>query len=66
MDAVLSSLVDDRIGPGPISQDFVRECAVYLGISGGIAFREHRRAVEIVFDAMEIAKKATIADAMAG
>ncbi len=54
MDAVLSSLVDDRIGPGPISQDFVRECAIYLGISGGIAFREHRRAVEIVFDAMEI------------
>jgi dTDP-4-amino-4,6-dideoxygalactose transaminase len=54
MDAVLSSLVDDRIGPGPTSQEFVKECASYTNTSGGVAFREYRRAVEAVFDAMEI------------
>ncbi len=54
MDAVLSSLVDDRIGPGPISLDFAKECADYAGASGGITLRECRRAVEVVFDAMEL------------
>ena len=60
MDAVLSSLVDDRIGPGPISQDFVNECATYAGASGGMALREYRRAVEVVFDAMEIGGGSTL------
>ncbi len=56
MSAVLSSLVDDRLGPGPVSEDLVRRCAEYTDNSGGIAFREYRRAVEVVFDAAEIAK----------
>lgn len=60
MDAVLSTLVDDQIGPGPIARNLVKECAGYLGVSDGIAFREYRRAVEIVFDAMEIGKESAI------
>ena len=56
MSAVLSSLVDDRLGPGPVSEDLVRRCAEYTDNSGGIAFREYRRAVEVVFDAAEVAK----------
>lgn len=51
MDAVLSMLVEDRLGPGPVSQDFVKLCSGYTDTSGGIAFREYRRAVEVMFDA---------------
>lgn len=54
MDAVLSSLVEDRLGPGPVCQEFVKQCASYTGTAGGLAFREYRRAVEAVFDSMGI------------
>lgn len=60
MDAVLSSLVDDRIGPGPVSIELAKECAGYIGVSGGITLREYRRAVEAVFDAMEIGSGASL------
>jgi len=55
MDAVLSGLVDDRLGPGPVSGELIRRCAEYTDTSGGIAFREYRRAIEAVFDAAGIA-----------
>ncbi|MBN1685807.1 MAG: DegT/DnrJ/EryC1/StrS aminotransferase family protein [Spirochaetales bacterium] len=60
MGAVLESLVDDRLGPGPVSQELIRRCADYTGTSGGIAFREYRRAVEVMFDAMELDAGSTI------
>ena len=60
MDAVLSSLVEDQIGPGPLARNLIKECAGYLGVSDGIAFREYRRAVEIVFCVMEIGRESTI------
>lgn len=60
MDAVLSSLVDDRLGPGAVSRDFVRCCAGYTETSGGIAFREYRRAVEVLFDAAEITAESAV------
>ena len=60
MDAVLSTLVDDRLGPGPVSGDFIKQCAGYTESSGGVAFREYRRAVEAVFDALEIGGDSSI------
>lgn len=54
MDAVLSCLVSEQIGPGTLSTILVREASSYLSISGGFALREYKRAIELVFDAMEI------------
>ncbi len=54
MDAVLTSLVEDQIGPGERSQELARQCSEYLDVSGGLAFREYRRAVEMALDGLEI------------
>ena len=54
MDAVLTSLVEDRLGPGSQSEDLVRQCSTYLEVSGGLALREYRRAVEMTLDAVGI------------
>jgi perosamine synthetase len=54
MDAVLTSLVEDRLGPGARSEDLVRQCSLYLEVSGGLALREYRRAVDMALDAIEV------------
>lgn len=54
MDAVLTSLVEEQLGPGDKAQEFARQCAFYLDVSGGLALREYRRAVELAIDALEI------------
>ncbi len=54
MDAVLSCLVSEQIGPGPLSTMLVREAVAYIGIAGGFALREYKRSIELVLDAMEI------------
>ena len=51
---MLSCLVSEQIGPGPLSTTFVREAAAYLNIAGGFALREYKRSIELVLDAMEI------------
>ncbi len=52
MDAVLTCMVQDSIGPGTESQRFSSEVAAYLELAGGIAFREYFRAISVVFDAL--------------
>ena len=54
MDAVLTSLVDNQIGPGTVSDGFIRQASEYVDAAGGIALREYRRAVELVFMSMGI------------
>jgi dTDP-4-amino-4,6-dideoxygalactose transaminase len=46
MDAVLTCMVSDSLGPGSISRDLSSQLAKYLDLPGGIALREYRRAVE--------------------
>jgi len=54
MDAVLNCLVSDNIGHGPVAKRFAGEVADYVGAAGGAAFREYSRAVNTVFDLMEL------------
>jgi perosamine synthetase len=52
MDAVLNCLVDEALGPGEYSEALVRQLADELGCSGGLAFREYGRALEVTFEAL--------------
>lgn len=54
MDAVLSCMVSDSIGPGSVTSRFAGELASYLGVAGGVALREYPRAIGLVLDALEI------------
>ena len=56
MDAVLSVMVEDQLGPGAISQQLVKELGTYLGLESGAAFREYGRAINSAFDCLELKK----------
>ena len=60
MDAVLSCLVSDRIGHGQAAKRLASEVADYIGLAGGIAFREYSRAIHTVFDLMEVTAGAKV------
>ena len=60
MDAVLTALVEDKLGPGSIEQELVQRCSEYIGVSGGLALREYKRAVDLVLDALEIGNGNTV------
>ncbi|MCK4543118.1 MAG: DegT/DnrJ/EryC1/StrS aminotransferase family protein [Spirochaetales bacterium] len=47
MDAVLTCMVRDSIGPGEQGKVLVKEVKSYLGLQGGFALREYRRAIEL-------------------
>lgn len=54
MDAVLTCLVSDSIGHGQVARKFASEVSDYIGVAGGVAFREHFRAINTAFDLMEL------------
>ena len=54
MDAVLNCLVDESVGPGEYTEVLSKQMASYLGLAGGIALREYRRAVELAIEASEL------------
>lgn len=54
MDAVLTTLVSEKIGPHEKNQELVETVAEYLGLKAGLAVREYRRAVELAFDALSL------------
>lgn len=50
MDAVLSCMVTDSLGPGSLSDQLSDAVAGYLNLSGGIALRERTRAFGLALD----------------
>lgn len=50
MDAVLSCMVTDSLGPGSLSDQLSGAVSDYLGLAGGIALRERARAFAIAVD----------------
>jgi dTDP-4-amino-4,6-dideoxygalactose transaminase len=54
MDAVLTCLVSDSIGHGQVAKRFAAEVSDYVGTSAGVAFREYSRAINTVFDLLEL------------
>jgi dTDP-4-amino-4,6-dideoxygalactose transaminase len=61
MDAVLSVMVSDSIGPGTAAQELVKALGSYLGLRGGIALREYGRAIDLVFGALGLRPGDTVA-----
>lgn len=55
MDAVLSCMVEDTLGPGERTRAFCAALGEYLGMQEGGAFREYRRAVRAAFLSLELA-----------
>ncbi len=60
MDAVLSCLVSDSIGNGPVSKQFIRELSSYFDADGGILVREYERAIDSAIEALELDEGAGI------
>lgn len=56
MDSVLTCMISDNLGPGVISERLVKDVAEYLGVEGGVAFREYRRAICLAFEALGLEK----------
>lgn len=54
MDAVLSCLVSDRIGPGDLTKKLNHAAAGYVNCESAIAFRENQRALSCALLALEI------------
>lgn len=45
MDAVLQTMVDEKIGPGERRKDFLRQAAFRLGLKGGVSERSYPQAL---------------------
>ena len=56
MDAVLNCMVSDRIGFGKSAAQFIKDLADYLGLKGGIAFKEYHRALKAAVDGLGLEK----------
>lgn len=54
MDAVLSCMVSDRIGPGERQKELVKQVCALTGTERGAALREYGRAVELVCTVLEL------------
>ncbi|MBI9105098.1 MAG: DegT/DnrJ/EryC1/StrS aminotransferase family protein [Spirochaetales bacterium] len=54
MDAVLNCMVSDRIGFGKAASQLSKEIADYLGLKGGIAFKEYFRALKTALECLEL------------
>ncbi|MBN2509664.1 MAG: DegT/DnrJ/EryC1/StrS aminotransferase family protein [Spirochaetales bacterium] len=56
MDCVLSSLVEENIGPGPEMRKFCGEVSRMLGVEKGIALRDRERALYVALSVLELEK----------
>lgn len=60
MDAVLSCMVTDTLGPGSSTQTFVSELAKSIGCAGGVALRDYARAIDLVCSVLELGERSTV------
>ena len=54
MDAVLSCLVEDSLGPASAAQEFQEKLSAHLGLSATLTLREPRRGVELLFRTLDV------------
>ena len=54
MDAVLQTMVDEKIGPGDRKRDFLRTFAQYIGKKDGIALRSYLDVIVASLNALEL------------
>ncbi|MGI5071216.1 DegT/DnrJ/EryC1/StrS aminotransferase family protein [Treponema pectinovorum] len=60
MDAVLTCLVDEKIGPGELNFRFMQSLKEYLGFSGAVAFRTPSIALSYALKALDLPKETPI------
>ena len=60
MDAVLQTMVDERIGPGERKSDFLKQFCIYLGVPGGLALRSYVDALRFALLSLELEEHAKI------
>ena len=60
MHSVLSCLITDVIGPASIAEELAVTAADAYGFEGGMALREHVRAIEVVLDALGLENGARV------
>lgn len=60
MDAVLTCMVDEKIGPGEINARFIQSVKEFFGCAGALAFRSPDTALKIALDACGIEKGSKI------
>ncbi len=64
--SVLSCLVSDRIGGGPLNHELAAELARYLGTAGGACLATYREAVDCALEALGLAQgEAVVLSALA-
>ena len=54
MDAVLQTMVDERIGPGERKNDFLRQFCTLIGANGGFALRSYVDALRLALQACNL------------
>lgn len=60
MDAVLTCLVDEKIGPGELNLRFMQTLKEYTGFSGAVAFRTPTIALSYALKALDLPKETPI------
>lgn len=56
MDAVLQTMVDEKIGPGERKKEFLKTFSAYIGKKDGIALRSYLDVIVASFNALELEK----------
>lgn len=54
MDAVLQTMVDEKIGPGEKKKLFIKGCADYLSLKGGVALRTYPDAIALAINLFDL------------
>jgi dTDP-4-amino-4,6-dideoxygalactose transaminase len=54
MDAVLSCMVADALGPGATAAEFAAQLAKQIRCAGGVALRDHARAIDLVLSVLAL------------
>lgn len=60
MDAVLTCMVSDNVGPGDLTSELASAVASYVGAAGGIGLRERHRAITVALSELELPDGAAI------
>ncbi len=60
MNAVLTCMVSEKIGPGPISKEFVHDVCDYLDVPGGYALRDPAKALSLAIESLSIEKGSNV------
>ena len=60
MDAVLTCMVEEKIGPGESNLRFIQQVKEYFGVDGAVAFRSPSIALKYAIKALDLPKESQI------